>query len=85
MRLSKLVYAAATLMLSLAVVSTARQAQNNGGSGGNGGNGNAAPELVIESATHDFGEVKTGTPLKWAFKIKNTGKADLLITNVAPG
>jgi hypothetical protein len=47
-------------------------------------NGNGAPQIVVEAPTHDFGEVKTGTPLKWAFKIKNTGKADLIIQNVAP-
>ncbi|HXU40604.1 MAG TPA: DUF1573 domain-containing protein [Blastocatellia bacterium] len=44
-----------------------------------------APMLVIESLTHDFGEVKAGTPLRYAFKIKNAGKADLLINNVSPG
>ena len=41
------------------------------------------PQAVIETS-HDFGEVKTGTPLKWTFKIKNNGKSDLLIQNVAP-
>jgi hypothetical protein len=44
-----------------------------------------APLLVIESLTHDFGEVKAGTPLRYAFIVKNQGKADLLINNVAPG
>ena len=44
-----------------------------------------APLLVIESFTHDFGEVKAGTPLRYAFIVKNQGKADLLINNVAPG
>ena len=43
------------------------------------------PELVIESATHDFGEMKAGTPLRYAFKIKNAGKADLVIESVSPG
>jgi hypothetical protein len=43
------------------------------------------PQLVIESATHDFGELKSGTPLRYAFKIKNTGKADLVIESVSPG
>ena len=42
------------------------------------------PQLVIESATHDFGELKAGTALRYAFKIKNTGKADLLIESVSP-
>ena len=52
----------------------------------NGGTSSAeAPLLVIESLTHDFGEVKAGTPLRYAFIVKNRGKADLLINNVAPG
>ncbi len=45
----------------------------------------AAPVLVIESFTHDFGEVKAGAPLRFVFKIKNEGKADLLIDSVTPG
>ena len=52
---------------------------------GSGASSGAAPMLVIESLTHDFGEVKSGAPLRYAFKIKNEGKADLLINNVAPG
>lgn len=44
-----------------------------------------APGLMIESFSHDFGEVKAGTPLRYAFKIRNIGKADLLINSVAPG
>ncbi|MEK6410371.1 MAG: DUF1573 domain-containing protein [Acidobacteriota bacterium] len=45
----------------------------------------AAPILVIDSFTHDFGEVKAGTPLRFAFKVKNEGKADLVINSVSPG
>ena len=45
----------------------------------------AVPKLMLESFTHDFGLVKTGTPLKFTFKIKNGGKADLLIKSVNPG
>jgi len=40
---------------------------------------------VLEETTHDFGEVKAGTALRWSFKVKNTGKADLLINSVTPG
>jgi hypothetical protein len=46
---------------------------------------NGEPKLVIESFTHDFGEVKSGAPLEYSFVIKNQGKADLLIKSVAPG
>lgn len=42
------------------------------------------PKLAIESFTHDFGELDSGTPLRYAFKIKNEGKSNLLIQNVAP-
>ena len=76
----------ALALLTLLVVSAAAQekqppAQPNGGSAASG----AAPKLVIESYTHDFGEVKSGDPLRYAFKIKNDGNADLLINSVSPG
>jgi hypothetical protein len=45
----------------------------------------AVPKLVVESFSHDFGQVKAGTPLKYSFKIKNDGKSDLLIKSVNPG
>jgi len=44
-----------------------------------------APMMVIDSMTHDFGEVKAGTPLRYAFKVKNQGTSDLLINSVSPG
>jgi hypothetical protein len=43
------------------------------------------PQLVVEELAHDFGEVKPGTPLRWAFKIKNVGTANLRIRDVQPG
>jgi hypothetical protein len=43
------------------------------------------PKMVIESFTHDFGEVKAGAPLEYSFIVRNQGKADLLIKSVAPG
>lgn len=43
------------------------------------------PKLVIESLTHDFGEVKSGEPLSFIFRIKNEGGADLMIKSVTPG
>ena len=51
----------------------------------NGAGPSSGAVLVIDSFTHDFGEVKAGTPLRYAFKIKNQGKADLLINSVSPG
>jgi hypothetical protein len=45
----------------------------------------AVPKLMLESFTHDFGQVKSGTPLKYSFKIKNAGKSDLFIKSVNTG
>ena len=45
----------------------------------------APPKLVIASFTHDFGEVKPGSPLKYSFTFRNQGKSDLLIQSVTPG
>ena len=43
-----------------------------------------APNLVIASLEHSFGTVKPGTPLTFAFQIKNEGKANLEIKSVSP-
>lgn len=52
---------------------------------GSGAEDVLAPRLVIDDATHDFGEVTPGLPLQWTFKIKNVGNADLLILGLKPG
>jgi len=44
----------------------------------------SAPRMVTPSLEHSFGAVKTGTPLKYTFQIRNEGKATLEIKNVAP-
>ena len=67
------------LVLALALALSATAQQDSGAKPADG------PKLIIESFTHDFGEVKSGTPLRYAFKIKNTGKTDLLIQSVTPG
>lgn len=43
-----------------------------------------APKIVLESFEHDFGRVKEGTPVSYAFKLKNEGTADAVIESVAP-
>jgi hypothetical protein len=43
-----------------------------------------APKLVMDSFQHDFGEIKSGTALNYTFIVKNQGKANLEIRNVAP-
>ena len=75
---------ALVIMLALTAAAGQKPQQPNPPSGADASVG-PAPMLVIESLTHDFGEVKAGTPLRYAFKIKNEGKADLLINNVSPG
>ena len=71
------IFSALALSILLATSATARQNQEPKPAEG-------APKMVIESFTHDFGEVKAGTPLRYTFKVKNEGKGDLLIQNVAP-
>ena len=83
MKFSRTISALAIVMLA-AFSSAAQQktpVQPNGGSEPSG----PAPILTIDSFTHDFGEVRPGDPLRFAFKVKNIGKADLVINNVAPG
>ena len=46
--------------------------------------GEGKPELSIAAMDHSFGTVKAGTPLTYSFVLKNKGKANLEITNVAP-
>jgi hypothetical protein len=70
----------AAFSISAAAFQSQTSPQQNGGDTSS----NAVPILVLDSFTHDFGEVKPGTTLRYAFKVKNEGKADLLINNVAP-
>jgi len=49
------------------------------------GTDGARPALVIDEFIHDFGQVRPGRPLRWAFKIRNVGNADLLILSVTHG
>ena len=44
----------------------------------------AKPKLSLPSLEHSFGSVKAGTPLTYAFEIKNEGKVDLEIKSVSP-
>lgn len=76
-------FSAVVLALLFVVATTAQEKQQPNHT--NGAPSGPAPLLVIESFTHDFGEVKSGSPLRYAFKIRNEGKADLLINSVSPG
>jgi hypothetical protein len=83
MKLCKVISAIALVALLVMPVGAQQNQSPNQPNGGSASN--AAPLMVIDSFTHDFGEVKAGTPLRYAFKVKNQGKADLLINNVSPG
>lgn len=39
------------------------------------------PVMTFESTEHDFGEIMEGEKVSYSFKFKNTGKADLIISN----
>ena len=84
MKIYKLI-SAFTFMILLALTAAAGQKQQQPPPSGADASVGPAPMMVIDSLTHDFGEVKAGTPLRYAFKVKNTGNSDLLINNVSPG
>ncbi|HSE37865.1 MAG TPA: DUF1573 domain-containing protein [Blastocatellia bacterium] len=72
-------------LVALLVIPAAAQQSKSPNQPNSGGASSATPLMVIDSFTHDFGEVKAGTPLRYSFKVKNQGKADLVINNVSPG
>jgi hypothetical protein len=41
------------------------------------------PKMVFQETVHDFGKIIKGEKLKYRFKFKNTGNADLVITKVS--
>jgi len=72
-----------SLIAAFSISAAARQPQDSP-QNGSPNPSSGAPVLVMDSLTHDFGEVKPGTTLRYAFKVKNQGKSDLQIQNVAP-
>jgi len=42
-----------------------------------------APVISFDSTTYDFGQIKQGASVSFAFKFKNNGKSDLLIRKVS--
>lgn len=67
------------------VVAAFASAQENRTDRGGGGEDVPLPQVVLDELAHDFGDVRSGTPLRWAFKIKNVGTANLRIRDVKPG
>jgi len=45
----------------------------------------SAPKAVYLETIYDAGSIDSGTELSHAYKVKNTGKTDLLIESVKPG
>jgi len=43
------------------------------------------PAIVIPKIRHDFGEMFEQEKYEYAFVVRNTGKADLVIEDVKPG
>lgn len=41
----------------------------------------SAPVMQFEKAAYDFGKIKTGDKVSYAFKFKNTGKSPLIISD----
>ena len=41
------------------------------------------PEMEFETTFHDFGNVQEGEKVSYAFKFKNTGNANLIISNAS--
>jgi hypothetical protein len=44
----------------------------------------ADPAIKFESETHDFGTVKQGAQLEFAFEFTNTGTDELVIKRMTP-
>ncbi len=41
-----------------------------------------APAMTFNETSHDFGDINEGDVVETTFKFKNTGKSDLIITNI---
>ena len=73
------------LILVLTLVVSALAQGNQTEPGGQSVEAEKQPLLVVDERIHDFGNVTPGKALRWVFKIRNVGNADLLIHSVAPG
>ncbi len=43
----------------------------------------AVAQIVFDSLSHDFGQIREGEQVGWYFKFHNAGESDLIITNVS--
>jgi hypothetical protein len=76
-RRSRIIFALAATALALAVAPSPLAAQAKAAEP-------AGPKLVIAEDKKDVGQVAKGEPIKHVFILKNTGNADLHITDVKP-
>lgn len=60
---------------------TANDIQNSASA--NGENKGSLPEIKFEEEEHDFGRITQGEKVSYAFKFKNIGKGNLIITSAA--
>jgi Protein of unknown function (DUF1573) len=72
------------ILLAFSIISCNRTTQN-APNGENTATLENAPQMEFEKNAYDFGELKEGDIVKYAFKFKNVGKSDLLISNVTVG
>jgi hypothetical protein len=66
------------IILSVAVLATAISCSQSN----NGKANKKAAEITFAQAEHDFGTIEQGSNAEFAFVFKNTGKEDLVVSNV---
>lgn len=57
---------------------------NNPASASNSGNKDKQPKIEFAKEEHDFGELVEGQQVMYSFKFTNTGKSNLVISDVKP-
>lgn len=62
-------------LMAMAMVAFSAQAQEKAVTNG--------PVITFEESSKDFGDIKQGDKVEHVFKLENTGKAPLVISNVA--
>ena len=55
---------------------------NNPNTASGNANGKELPVITFAEESHDFGEINQGEKVSYSFRFKNTGKSDLIISDV---
>ncbi len=58
---------------------------NNPNTANGSGDTTSLPVITFNTTSHDFGELQQGETVMYAFKFKNEGKSDLLISSATSG